>query len=82
MIQSLVNAMREAFVSTRNKPKFTRPIPVVLSGGTALPKGFRDRFEKLLKEQDFPIPISEIRMAKDPLHTSAKGALVAALTDL
>lgn len=82
IIQSLVSGMKEAFLSTRNKPKFNRPIPVVLSGGTALPKGFRDRFEKLINEQDFPIPISEIRMAKDPLHSSAKGALVAALTDL
>lgn len=82
MIQSLVQGMKEAFAGTRNKPKLTRPIPMVLSGGTALPKGFRDRFEKIAKEQDLPIPISEIRMAKDPLHTSAKGALVAALTDM
>ena len=35
-----------------------------------------------MKEQDFPLPLSEIRMAKDPLHSSAQGALVAALTDL
>ncbi|MGI8743018.1 MAG: hypothetical protein ACR2NN_10710 [Bryobacteraceae bacterium] len=82
MILSLVQAMKEAFHGARNKPKIGRPIPVVLSGGTALPAGFRDRFEKILKEQEFPIPISEIRMAKDPLHTSAKGALVAALADM
>ena len=55
---------------------------IVLSGGTALPAGFRDRFEKILWEQDFPIQISEIRMSSDPLHSTAKGALVYALSDL
>lgn len=46
MIQSLVQAMKDAFLGARNRPKISKPIPVVLSGGTALPKGFRDRFEK------------------------------------
>jgi hypothetical protein len=54
----------------------------VLSGGTALPPGFRDRFEKLLGEQIFPITVSGIQLAQNPLHETAKGALVYALTDL
>jgi hypothetical protein len=47
-----------------------------------MPKGFRDRFEKILREKEFPIELSEIRMAADPLTTTAKGALVAALCDM
>jgi hypothetical protein len=82
MIQSLVGGMKEAFLNARNKPKIAKPIPVVLSGGTALPKGFRDRFEKTLKESDFPFPISDVRLAPDPLHASARGALVAAMVDM
>ncbi len=82
MIHSLVNGMKQAIAGTRNMPKMGKPIPVVLSGGTAMPEGFRDRFEAVLKESDFQLPVSEIRMAADPLHTSAKGALVAALTDM
>ncbi|HTS49618.1 MAG TPA: hypothetical protein VMH05_16815 [Bryobacteraceae bacterium] len=81
MIQSLVQAMKQAFASSRNLPKQNRPLPIVLSGGTALPAGFLDRFEKILKEADLPIPPGEIRLANDPLHTSARGALVAALAD-
>lgn len=81
MIRSLVMALKEAFARTSNLPKFNRPIPMVLSGGTALPPGFRDRFEKLLREQDFPITVSDIRMAQNPLHSTAKGALVCALSD-
>lgn len=82
MIQSLVQGLKQAFSNSRNLPKQKRPLPVVLSGGTALPEGFRDRFEKIFAEADLPIPTSEIRMAANPLHASAKGALVAALADL
>ncbi|MGD0298556.1 MAG: hypothetical protein ABSE86_15740 [Bryobacteraceae bacterium] len=82
MIQSLVNGIKQAFSNSRNLPKQKRALPVVLSGGTALPDGFRDRFEKIFKEANLPIPTSDIRMAADPLHTSAKGALVAALADV
>ncbi len=82
MIQSLVQGLKQAFSNSRNLPKQKRPLPVVLSGGTALPEGFRERFEKAFKEANLPIPTSDIRMASDPLHTSAKGALVAALADL
>jgi hypothetical protein len=53
----------------------------VLGGGTALPEGFRRRFEKILVKAELPISMADIRMAADPLHTSAKGALVAALAD-
>jgi hypothetical protein len=82
MIRSLVTAMKDAFARTSNLPNFNLPVPIVLSGGTALPEGFRDRFEKLLWEQDFPIRVSEIRLAGNPLHSTAKGALACALSDL
>jgi actin-like ATPase involved in cell morphogenesis len=82
MIRSLVSALKDSFARTKNLPTFNRPVPMVLSGGTALPPGFRDRFEKILWEQDFPISVSEIRLAQNPLHSTAKGALVYALSDL
>jgi actin-like ATPase involved in cell morphogenesis len=82
MIRSLVAGLKEAFSRTSNLPRFSRPVPMVLSGGTALPPGFRDRFEKLLLEQDFPITVSDIKMAENPLHSTAKGALACALSEM
>jgi hypothetical protein len=82
MIKSLVAGLKEAFSSARNMPKLNRPIPLVLSGGTALPPGFRDRFEKIFKESDVPVQLSEVRMAPKPLETAAKGALIAALSEM
>jgi hypothetical protein len=81
MIRALVAGLNDAFAKTSNVPKFGKPIPLVLSGGTTMPPGFRDRFEKLLREQDFPVQLSEVRLAEAPLYATAKGALVAALTD-
>jgi hypothetical protein len=82
MIKSLVTGMKEAFGDARHMPKLNRPVPLVLSGGTAMPKGFRDRFEKIFNESNLPIQISEVRMASNPLETAAKGALVAALAEM
>jgi hypothetical protein len=81
VIQSLVKAMRDAFSNAANLPKLKHPVPLVLSGGTAMPPGFQDRFEKALRSADFPIELSEIRTATDPLHSTAKGTLVATLCE-
>ena len=82
MIQSLVAGLNEAFQNTRSLPRLARPIPLVLSGGSAIPEGFRDRFETALKGSGFPIALSEIRMADKPMYSTAKGALVSALSDM
>jgi hypothetical protein len=82
MIQSLVSGLRNALSRARSLPNLSRPIPLVLSGGSALPGGFRDRFESMLRKGNFPIELSEIRMAADPLTSAAKGALIAALADM
>lgn len=81
-IQTLVTALKDAFGEARGLPRLGRPIPLVLSGGTTLPSGFRDRFEHILRQTEFPFSISEIRLAPEPLNTTARGALVAARPDM
>lgn len=82
MIQSLVAAMKRAVSGSKHMPRMGKPVPIVLSGGTSLPEGFRERFEKAVRAADFPLPISEVRLAADPLNATAKGALVAALAEM
>jgi hypothetical protein len=81
MIRALIDGLKEQLSKSRGLPRMNRPIPIVLSGGSAMPGGFRDRFETLLNQSAFPIPVAEIRMAEEPLHSTAKGALVAAMID-
>lgn len=82
VIVSVVKALKDYLAKTRNVPRLDRPIPIVVSGGSALPDGFRERFEKLLEPAGLPIKISEVRIAPDPLHSTAKGALVSALAEI
>lgn len=81
MIVSLVQALRGALAETKNMPRIDKAIPIVLSGGTSKPKGFLDKFYQEVVRDGFPLEISEIRMAKSPLTTTARGCLIAALYD-
>jgi hypothetical protein len=79
VIQTLANTLRSTISSTQRLPKLDQSVPIVLSGGTAMPQGFLERFTTALRVEDFPIKISEIRVAEDPLNSTARGALMAAL---
>ncbi|HEU0122032.1 MAG TPA: hypothetical protein VFQ91_15985 [Bryobacteraceae bacterium] len=82
LITSLVAAMKEVFTKSKSLPRLGRPIPLVLSGGSTMPQGFRERFEQAMRQAEFPVPVSEIRLAADPLTATAKGALIAALSEM
>jgi len=79
VIQTLANTLRTMISSTQRLPKLDQSVPIVLSGGTTMPKGFLKRFTEALHAEDFPIKISEVRVAEDPLNSTARGALMAAL---
>ena len=73
--------LRDELEGSRHLPTIDRPIPVVLSGGTAKPAGFLQKFESMLKASNLPIEISDIRMAKDPLTATATGCYIAAMSE-
>lgn len=81
VILSLVEALRSALAETKNMPHIDNAIPIVLSGGTAKPKGFLDKFRQTIERDGFPLKISEIRLADDPLTATARGCLIAAMYD-
>jgi hypothetical protein len=79
MIEHLVETLRGEIASTQRLPKMDQSIPLVLSGGTVLPKGFLERFQQALRNVDFPLRLSEVRVSGDALNSTARGALMAAL---
>ncbi len=81
VVLSLVESLRSALSETKNMPSIDKPMPIVLSGGTARPKGFIDKFRETIERDGFPLEISEIRMADDPLTATARGCLIAAMYD-
>ncbi|MBF0528248.1 MAG: hypothetical protein HQK55_03040 [Deltaproteobacteria bacterium] len=81
LINFLLNNLQRVLAATDKLPKITKPIPIVISGGTAMPKGFQGKFATALTQITLPIEISEVRLASDPLNTTAKGALIMAMTE-
>jgi len=59
-------------------PKFKNPLTVVVAGGTSQAQGYIEHFQKKLIENNFPLPIKVVKHASDPLHSVAKGCLIAA----
>jgi hypothetical protein len=82
VINTLINNLREAFENTRQLPKLDRTIPIVLSGGTAKPRGFLQKFESTIRSSGFPVQVSDVRMASDPLTATARGCYIAAMSEV
>ena len=78
-IEHLAGSLRAHISSSQRLPKLEHSIPLVLSGGTAMPEGFTERFNEVLRAEEFPVRLSEVRLSPDPLNSTARGALMAAL---
>ena len=81
LILYVLDQIKEEFFKHQGTIELPNAIPIVLSGGTSLPKNFKEFFEAGFNEvkAKFPIAVSEIRMAKEPLSAVAQGLLVAAM---
>ncbi|PYS88181.1 MAG: hypothetical protein DMF64_21055 [Acidobacteria bacterium] len=83
VLQTLIDSLRAEFSASSQLPKIDRALPVVLAGGTARPAGFLQKFEQMLVAGgEFPIEISDVRMAKDPLTATARGCYIAAMSEM
>jgi actin-like ATPase involved in cell morphogenesis len=79
VVESLVDVLRRAISRAEKLPKAERALPIVLAGGTARPRGFRELFERTLRSRRFPVEVSEVRTASEPLTATARGAHIAAM---
>ncbi len=79
LVETVVEALRRSLSRAEKLPRTDRPLPVVLAGGTAKPRGFRELFERTLHARPFPVEISDVRLASDPVTATGRGALVAAV---
>jgi hypothetical protein len=82
VINSIVHRLREEFEASRQLPRIERPMPIVLSGGTAKPRGFLQKFDAAVRSNGFPVQISDVRMASDPLTATARGCYIAAMSEI
>jgi len=63
-------------MNKKELPNFSRPLSIVVSGGTSLAGGFIEAFEKSIKSVSLPFEIKEVRHASEPLFSVATGCLL------
>ena len=70
----VVEQFKHLYESTPKKklPNVTMPMPIAIAGGTSLALGFVERLTELVSN-DFPVPISEVRHAQQPLFAVSNG---------
>ncbi len=83
LLTYVVEKFKELYANTPKKklPNVTMELPIVIAGGTSLMQGFVERLRELTAE-DFPVPISEIRHAEEPLFAVSNGLYEAAKLSL
>lgn len=81
LIEYVIENIKQEVSKQTHMPQISKPISVILSGGTSLPKGFAGRFREISEQLKLPFPVGDVRMASQPLRSVAKGALVAASVD-
>lgn len=81
LIKYCLENIAAQFRRQQNNITLPEAIPFVLSGGTTKAGGFLEVFQEefeAIKKRGFPIPITEIRLASDPMTAVAEGLLVLA----
>lgn len=80
LVEYTLDLIVKQFAKTKGGIVLPNPVPFVVSGGTSKAIGFLDLFKEVFdtKKKHFPIPISEIRAASNPLDAVARGLLVQA----
>lgn len=83
LIDYTISSVASQFSKSKAEIQIPKPIPIIVSGGTSLAKGFVKKFAERFEKQrlSFPVPVSEIRAAKDPLSAVATGLLILSQMD-
>lgn len=78
LIEYTAKQLSKALSNHKSLPKFKHPIQVVVAGGTSQANGYIEKLKEQLIKADFPLDIEVVRHSSDPLHSVAKGCLIAA----
>ena len=82
LIDYTIDKIIESFAKKKGEIHISKPIPIIISGGTSCAKGFLPKFKERFEtyKSKFPVQISEIRAAVNPMTSVANGLLLLAQT--
>ena len=78
----LVGKKFKEIYSTKPKkelPNIMAPMKVVIAGGTSLAGNFIEKLKPVFLDKSFPVPVSDVVHAKDPLMAVSNGLVTASL---
>ena len=78
MIERTVKGIMDGFANANKTVRSDTPVDIVVAGGTSLIHGFRDVFEKTIRQAELPITIGDVIQPADALYSVARGCLIAA----
>jgi hypothetical protein len=83
LIDNAIDCIIQHFHKVKSEILIPKPIPIIVSGGTSLAGGFVNMFTKRFEvhKSKFPIAVSEIRHAVDPMTAVSTGLLMFAQMD-
>jgi hypothetical protein len=83
LIRYVVDLLVRELKNNKSEIKFTKPVPIVIAGGTSLATGFLELFKLELDKHidELPFQIKEIRMSKETLISVSQGCLLALLSE-
>lgn len=83
LIEYCLDHTAAEFMKVKDRFALPRPVPFVISGGTSLAGNFLEFFKQTFekKRKRFPIQISAIRHATDPMNSVARGLLIQAMQE-
>jgi hypothetical protein len=72
---SLAQSLEKVLGSSDKTPRLPGALPLIVGGGTMLPKGSLEKFKAAVQGLNLPIKISDIMLAADPDQATMRGAL-------
>lgn len=83
LIKYALDNTAKKFAMIQGQFEMPFPVPIVVSGGTSKAGGFLDLFKEVFEgmRKKFPIEVSVIRAATEPLDAVARGLLVQAVQE-
>ncbi len=79
LFYTLAESLEHVLSTSDSVPKLRQAVPIILSGGTVLAAGSREKFASILQKVKLPLEISDIVLAENPLQATAKGAYLMAV---
>jgi len=74
---TLQNIAYELNRRKKELPMFRKPVPIIVSGGLSLAKGFENRVEQIINNVKFPLKVGKVVRAKEPMRAVAQGCFLA-----